>query len=218
MKCALCARRVCGTKDIQETPEFCPLRWQETPGQIARQAFSTNPSHKSLAIAAAHVEAEGYCKWSRVEETMEFARKCGFTKIGIAFCGGLHHEARLLDGILRQNGFEVYSAVCSCGGIRKEEMGIKNEEKVRPGTDEIMCNPVGQAFVLQQAGTEFNVVVGLCVGHDSLFLMHSKAPTTVLVAKDRVLAHNPVGALYTSHGYYKQKLGSHSICDSSDGE
>ena len=75
---------------------------------------------------------------------------------------------------------------------------------MHPGQYEVMCNPVGQAALLAEAGTEFNVVMGLCVGHDSLFLMHSKAPATVLVVKDRVLGHNPVAALYTSHSYYRR--------------
>jgi len=43
--------------------------------------------------------------------------------------------------------------------------------------------------------------VGLCVGHDMLFTRHSRAPVTTLVVKDRVLAHNPAGALYS--GYYR---------------
>jgi uncharacterized metal-binding protein len=47
-------------------------------------------------------------------------------------------------------------------------------------------------------------LIGLCVGHDSLFFKHSDAPVTVLVAKDRVLGHNPVAALYTSHSYYRR--------------
>ena len=36
------------------------------------------------------------------------------------------------------------------------------------------------------------MLVGLCVGHDSLFIKYSEAPVTTLVTKDRVLAHNPV--------------------------
>ena len=76
-------------------------------------------------------------------------------------------------------------------------------EKVRPGEFEPLCNPIGQAAVLAQLGTQLNIVIGLCVGHDSLFFAHSKAPVTVLVAKDRVLGHNPVAALYTSHSYYQ---------------
>ena len=30
------------------------------------------------------------------------------------------------------------------------------------------------------------------------FIKHSKAPVTVLAVKDRVLAHNPLGVLYTA--------------------
>ena len=78
---------------------------------------------------------------------------------------------------------------------------MKDEEKIHPGTFEALCNPIAQASLLARAGTELNVVIGLCVGHDSLFFMHSKAPVTVLVAKDRVLGHNPVAGLYTSHSY-----------------
>ena len=59
-----------------------------------------------------------------------------------------------------------------------------------------------QAQLLNEAGTELNIVMGLCVGHDSLFYKHAKAVTTTLVVKDRVLVHNPVMALYTAEGYY----------------
>ena len=45
------------------------------------------------------------------------------------------------------------------------------------------CNPVLQAQLLNEAGTELNIVMGLCVGHDSLFYKHAKAVTTTLVVK-----------------------------------
>jgi uncharacterized metal-binding protein len=93
---------------------------------------------------------------------------------------------------------------CKAGSIDKEHVGIRDEEKVRPGQYEAMCSPVGQAALLDKAGTQFNVVIGLCVGHDSLFFAYSKAPVSVLVAKDRMLGHNPVAALYTSHSYYRR--------------
>ena len=57
---------------------------------------------------------------------------------------------------------------------------------------------------LEAQGTDFNIVIGLCVGHDTLFLRHSHAPTTVMIVKDRVLAHNPVAALYTANGMYSR--------------
>jgi uncharacterized metal-binding protein len=56
-----------------------------------------------------------------------------------------------------------------------------------------MCNPIAQAMIMNREKTELNIIVGLCVGHDSTFI-RSEAPVTVLVAKDRVLCHNPAGA------------------------
>jgi len=67
----------------------------------------------------------------------------------------------------------------------------------------VSCNPIAQALLLNEVETDFNIIVGLCVGHDSLFIKYSKAPVTVLIAKDRRLAHNPAAALYT---YYYNKF------------
>ncbi len=100
-----------------------------------------------------------------------------------------------------ERGFQVVSVICKAGRIPKETIGVKDGEKIVPGTLEPMCNPVMQALVLNRAGTEFNIVAGLCVGHDSLFMMHSEAPCTVLVAKDRTSAHSPAAAIYTLEGY-----------------
>jgi uncharacterized metal-binding protein len=110
--------------------------------------------------------------------------------------------ARILDA----QGFKVVSIACKTGGIPKESIGLKEEEKVRVGEYEPMCNPISQAFILNEEKTDFNILVGLCVGHDSLFFKYSKAFTTVLIAKDRVLAHNPAGALYTTSIYYSRLL------------
>ncbi|MGB5923250.1 MAG: DUF1847 domain-containing protein, partial [Syntrophobacteria bacterium] len=91
---------------------------------------------------------------------------------------------------------------CKAGAKPKETLGLTEEEKVRIGQFESMCNPIAQAYVLNESGAEFNVLVGLCVGHDSLFFKYAKAPTTVLVAKDRVTGHNPAAVLYTTSTYY----------------
>jgi len=141
-----------------------------------------------------------------LEETMDFAGRCGYKKLGVAFCVGLKREAKTLCAILRHNGFEVNSVACKNGSITKEFMHIEDHEKIRPGSYEAMCNPIGQALFLNKAETEFNIILGLCVGHDSLFIKYAEAPVTVFAVKDRVLAHNPMGALYTSEGYYKNKL------------
>ncbi|HET7159419.1 MAG TPA: DUF1847 domain-containing protein, partial [Burkholderiales bacterium] len=82
-----------------------------------------------------------------------------------------------------------------------------DHEKVRPGQFESLCNPLCQAELLNAHGCEFNVVMGLCVGHDSLFFKHAKGLTTVLVAKDRVLGHNPIAALQLADSYYSRVWG-----------
>jgi uncharacterized metal-binding protein len=157
---------------------------------------------RRLALESARTESAGYCRSTRIEEIMDFARRIGAEKLGIAHCVGLMREARLAYDIFRAGGFGVYTACCKVGSIDKESIGLQDGEKISPGQYEALCSPVGQAAVLAKAGTQLNVVIGLCVGHDSLFFMHSEAPVTVLVAKDRVLGHNPVACLYTSHSYY----------------
>ena len=89
------------------------------------------------------------------------------------------------------------------GLIDKTRIGIP-EECQEIGCH--MCNPVLQAKYLNKEKTDLNVVVGLCVGHDSLFYKHSDAPVTTAVTKDRVLGHNPAAALYTAESYYKRLL------------
>jgi uncharacterized metal-binding protein len=129
-----------------------------------------------------------------------------YRKLGVAFCAGLFSEGATFVRILEKHGFEVVSVCCKVGGVSKEFLGLKDEEKVRVGTYETMCNPITQAEILNEAGTDFNVLVGLCVGHDALFLKTAKALTTVLVAKDRVLGHNPVAALYGAKGYFQRLM------------
>ena len=154
-------------------------------------------------VASAEVEYEGYCELTRVEEIMAFAKKIGAQKIGIANCIGLIKEARIFAKILKANGFKTYAIICKVAGINKSSIGIPQEcENIGAA----MCNPILQARLLNKAETDLNVVIGLCVGHDSLFYRYSNAPATTLVTKDRVTGHNPVAALYTAESYYKKKL------------
>jgi uncharacterized metal-binding protein len=161
---------------------------------------------REMARAAAIVEATGYMKWTRIEDTVEFARLMDFKKLGIACCAGLRREGAVLENILKKNDFEVVSAICKTGAVPKEKLGLADNQKIHPGQFEAMCNPVAQAMLLDSAGSQLNILVGLCVGHDSIFMKTSKAPVTVLVAKDRVLCHNPVAAIYNHQAYYRKKL------------
>jgi uncharacterized metal-binding protein len=96
---------------------------------------------------------------------------------------------------------EVASVCCKVGAVAKEDLELKKIDDARL---EVACNPIAQAQILDATGSELNVIVGLCLGHDILFSRHSKAPVTTLVVKDRVLGHNPAAALYAS--YYRKRL------------
>jgi uncharacterized metal-binding protein len=61
--------------------------------------------------------------------------------------------------------------------------------------------------MLNRHGSEFNIVLGLCLGHDSLFFKYANGLSTVLVAKDRVLGHNPIAALQLVDTYYSRVWG-----------
>ena len=164
-------------------------------------ALLQDGENNPIARAAAEVEYEGYGKRTRVEEVIQFARKIGAHKLGIATCAGLLDESRTLAKILRTNGFEVYGAVCKMGANPKVSIGIPKEcEAV--GVN--MCNPIMQALALNEAHTDLNLIMGLCVGHDSLFIKYSDAFVTSVVTKDRVLGHNPCVALYQYDKYYKR--------------
>ena len=215
--CAVCAvsRRACTAED-GKGPVFCPTANRHEIVERANREYQ-KPEVRRFARMASIQEGECYANRHikpyvshpvkpRVQEICEFAKKMGFKRLGIAFCIGLIREARALTDILLAQGFEVVSVVCKVGKTPKESIGIREEEKIRIGEFESMCSPIAQAMVLNDAETDLNVVVGLCVGHDSLFFRYSTAPVTVLVAKDRVLGHNPAAALYTSGSYYARLL------------
>src|SRR3954454_13764270 len=101
--------------------------------QAAVRALYDDPETRRIEVESARVESEGYCKWTRVEEIIQFCRKMGFTKIGIADCISFVDHAYVLSGTLESHGFEVVSIACKNGNIPKEEIGLQDNEKIRPG-------------------------------------------------------------------------------------
>lgn len=216
-ECAKCTlkNQICQVED-GKCPDFCPTKNYRDVIEVANREYE-KPEVYEFARMASIQESDCYSNRHiqpyvfhpvkpRVQEVVEFAQKMGYHKLGIAFCSGLQPEAKALNEILEAQGFEVISVACHAGATPKEHIGLLEEEKVRIGQFESMCNPIMQALVLNREKTDFNILVGLCVGHDSLFFKYSEAFATVLVAKDRVLAHNPAGALYTSGTYYARML------------
>ena len=213
-KCAV-AEKICRVEK-GKGPSSCPTK-KEGPTLAEALERYDDPEIKEFARAASVQEGSCYAQRdakpfvmipikSRIEELIEFSQRMGYKKLGLAFCGGLTLEASILSEILEKHGFEVISVSCKVGGIPKERIGVKDAEKIQIGKFEPMCNPIAQAKILNRAGTDFNIMLGLCIGHDSLFLKFVDGLTTVFAVKDRVTGHNPVAALYTSRSYYQRLM------------
>ena len=195
--CSDCAVLSCKAKD----EAFClTAKQNQARLEEALKIYQEDPDQGNIARVSAGIEGEFYGRLTRVEETIEFIRRMGYQKIGIASCVALLRESRALAKMLRGNGFEVFGVGCKTGELNKTDLGI---DEAHQGPGPVACNPILQAELLNREGTELNIVMGLCVGHDSLFYKHAKAVTTTLVVKDRVLMHNPVSALYTADSYHE---------------
>lgn len=191
LDCGTCADQVCREGvDCYDAAESMRVLYQRA-----------DPETLKLLRAAARIESRGYMRWPRAREIIRFAQEMGFDHLGVAFCIGLVEEARAYVDLLKEN-FQVSSVCCKVCGIAKHEFGLMQLDPDRD--EETMCSPLGQAELLNRAGTQLNIIMGLCVGHDALFSRYSRAPVTTLIAKDRVLAHNPTGALYSQ--YWRKRL------------
>jgi len=122
----------------------------------------------------------------RVSEIIEYAKEAKINKIGIANCTTFIRETNQLEEILTGEGFQVEKVHCKFGKVPFNEL--------LPGYKGISCNPAGQAKYLEDKGTELNIMMGLCLGHDMIFNARSKAPVTPLLVKDRKLKHSTIDA------------------------
>jgi len=219
--CAKCPTVVCSPAikaneqvSLDKAPSFCPMKRMP---EIIEKAISEydKPEIREFARQASIQEFECYehlpdgmrTKNPRILELIQFAQKCGYKKLGIAFCGGLANEARMLTDLLENKGFEVVSVRCKVGATPKERIGIKPEEKIRgPGNYESMCSPITQAEVMNAENVDLAIMLGLCIGHDTLFIKYCRVPMTVIAVKDRVTGHNPLAVLYLSNSYYRRLM------------
>jgi uncharacterized metal-binding protein len=150
------------------------------------QAYSDET--RAILEAAWDVASESERTLCRLAEVVYFALERRCTRVGVGFCVDLQEPAAILTGVL-ERFFEVVPVCCRVGGNALPE-------------GETGCDPSALAAVLNAAHTELNVLVGLCVGADCVFNRESKAPATTLFVKDKSLANNPIGAVY-SHYYLK---------------
>ena len=219
--CAKCPTVVCSPSikaneelPLDKAPGFCPMKLM--PEVIEKAILEYDkPEIKEFARQASLQEFECYeqlpdgrrTKNPRIRELIQIDQKCGYKKLGIAFCGGLSNEASMLTEVLENKGFEVVSVRCKVGATTKERIGIKPGEKIRgPDSWESMCSPIAQAEVMNAENVDLAIMLGLCIGHDTLFIKYCRVPMTVIAVKDRVTGHNPLAALYLSNSYYRRLM------------
>jgi uncharacterized metal-binding protein len=208
--CMECTIYKCRDYEIKKPwPEKCPRKGHPRMLKRTIERNRRDSYVRKVNFACEEAMRRGYdpdqsfYTWPRVRELIEYARVLEYKKIGIAGCVGLIEESKTLGRILQDAGFEVVLVNCMAGSTTRASILLKEREK---GSSSLVCNPLFQADVLNEEKTDLNVMVGLCLGHDILFIKNSKADVTPLIVKDRLTGHNPVAALYTSKTYYKNRF------------
>jgi uncharacterized metal-binding protein len=171
--CSECGVISCRRRD-NDFPDFCLTKTTD-PEQVQSVVdhLAGDNLEARMARAASEIEGLYFGNATRLEEVVLFAKRIGARRIGVATCSGLIEEARIVSRVLRAKGLEPHTIVCKVGSRDKTEIGISEETKIQIGSFEAMCNPILQAKLLNAQKTELNVIVGLCVGHDSLFIRYS---------------------------------------------
>ena len=176
-------------------------------GKSCNLSLKLNPKPESKETAnmlnsAMDISLEEERVLCRISELIYFAIDMNYKKIGIAYCLDLAEPAGIVAQVMRRF-FNVVPICCKIGGKRLPDVSLA-------GNDKIACNPHGQAEIFNRAGTDFNIIIGLCIGTDCIFTELSNAPVSTLFVKDRSLANNPIGAVYSDY-YLKEVTNTEVI-------
>ena len=68
--CADCSILACAKEERDSLPANCPMRDEALFADI-RTAYE-EPETRKFYVTSSAIEAEGYCKWPRLKETIEF--------------------------------------------------------------------------------------------------------------------------------------------------
>lgn len=185
LTCASCTKVACAVFDKNNMPTNCPSLHTNLVEE-STNSFSKEP-YESVAYHSARVSIDATSRMSRLAETLDFIKRSGYKNIGLAFCKMVKSDADYVAKLLRKEGYTVNSVICRVGSVSNELLEHEGENLIGAKGYVSMCNPVGQSIALEEAGCDFNIVLGLCVGHDTMFLQHTKTPCTVLGVKDKKL-------------------------------
>lgn len=121
---------------------------------------------------------------SRLRELIDFAHLSGYKNLGIASCVSMQKYAESLKKTLEMEGFAVAMINCRESGL--------DGATICSDMCGSCCDPLSQAKFLNTAQTDFNIVLGLCVGHEIIFQKYSNAPCSIFLVKDFLTGHKTV--------------------------
>lgn len=198
--CDQCKRNDCSDGYVKGKPDYCRAAANPDITEALPEKY-LRPETAKFQMAASSLlkrQKEAGAFMPRIQESIEFVKELKIKKVGIAICVSMQWQGVEFAKLMKLAGLEPCMVSCMAGGMSKEEMGVPKEWMVPA------CNPLVQAEILNREGTEFNFIYGLCIGHDTLFIQHSKAPVSVVLVKDRVTVNNPGSVLFSF--YHRNRL------------
>lgn len=186
------------------------------PCETARFAVSfldDNAETRRMLEASLDISNERERTLCRLSELVYFFLEMRYQRIGLAYCVELLEPAATLARVLRRF-FHVYPVCCKIGGAVVSDPLAGPLAGGQLSLSQVACNPRGQAEVLNRIGTDANVLIGLCIGVDCIFSRASDAPATTLFVKDKALANNPIGAVYSD--YYLKEASLTGRCEAGE--
>ncbi len=190
--------RAAGEANCLACPDRVCLRGESCAALPTGELAAAPAESERMLEAAADISLERERRLCRIAELVFLCQESGFSRVGIAFCIDLVEATQVLAGVLGRF-VEVVPVCCKVGGRLIPGPGTGEEAGGLAEGAVVACNPLLQAQLLNEAGTDLNVIVGLCIGVDCVFSRASRAPVTTLFVKDRSLANNPIGAVYSEY-------------------
>ena len=169
LNCMSCGTTACEYTDREE-PGFCAQGAVSSALHDEAQRLYALPD---VIMQAAAMVSEETVNSTRVQDTIKFANLISAIHIGIASCTIMLRETRILAKLLEQAGFCVETVGCKLESNRRADLDL--EPPARGGEGGVVCNPIMQALLLNEAKTDLNILMGICVGHDALFCKYSDA-------------------------------------------
>lgn len=179
--CIACANRLC-------------LQGQSCPHSAAAPLPKAgNPGLRQALEVTMDIAAEPERILCRISELVYFCLGMDYEHVGLAFCADLFGETEIIAQLLMR--FVRVTPVC----CRVYTSSSGSTGSPADNGSEQRCNPAEMARILNNARTDLNILIGLCMGSDVIFTQLSHAPVTTLFVKDRLLANNPIAAVHSRY-------------------